>query len=202
MKFNNNKRFIAFCCICIHFVAAIKLNQNTNSILSNQIGAKSENEECKMSNLEKLSFDELINSAQLNEYCKYQANIVFKQNYGHIQVKISATQLPNSNDIHLIAPDKVEEVLKTVGHSIERLALNYNGIDYKTVEQLIDEYCADTLKELEIEISHTKPFTGMQKTFKNVESFILRGSLNGLNDKSLDFSKVFPKLRRLQGASV
>lgn len=125
-------------------------------------------------------------------------------------------ETPRSNVIQFKNAAILENVLKNFGSLIRDLSLttpdlsrceydlhsysttSYDVSSYKTIFNLIYEYCFDSLVELKLRRMHHDFLKNIPKPFKNVESLELNNNVTDLKIDRFNFSEAFPSLRHLQ----
>lgn len=150
----------------------------------------------------------LLNTSLQNEGDYKLANEIFKKKFGQKLVEISYVSeenskfLSHSNTLY-IDHDLAEDFLKAFGASIEKVAIAYRFIPsfkQKKIGELVNIYSYENLLEFHAKFCKEwvkGVFDDMRKPFKNVERVTFDGEWKNLNESSMGFGDLFPKMRVL-----
>lgn len=162
---------------------------------------------------ESLNLRDLISLAQTNQHFSALSQYIFvrkhsKKNIRAVITEINATDriINLSTLIILRSHESTVNILKTFGHLITgklELLLSYAGdVNITEISYFLNSNCADTLKEIRIEIRHQDFFEVMTKPFKNLEILEMEGSTRDLGSSTLTFSELFPAIKHLNLKSL
>lgn len=82
-------------------------------------------DECDQSNLEALKYEELLQMAKKSDYCKQQANEVFKQQHLHSTIRLFFAAEDGIKGSLYIGCESAKEFLSMFGASINQLAVDF-----------------------------------------------------------------------------
>lgn len=135
-------------------------------------------------------------------------NDAFQQKYRNNQLRIQAINTIESDTIseyfNGIVVDGVRifrEVTKQFGHLIKRIYAYNQGItEYqsKTINEIIQEYCADTLVDLDLEYIKTNTFAQFTKPLANLQRLSFDVGIDYVREGVLTLDNLCPRLERLE----
>lgn len=169
------------------------------------------NENCLVKIMKHFEFIDLLNVANSTKKLRNAACEVYSQQYAQKFVKYNGDAI-NSKGLEIDVTDSTIEIndarsclkmLRGFGSIITRLRLNFNGIGSRrsrAISQAVNEYCPETLIELEWLLCPKNSMENARDKFTKLES--LRIVSGFLGDKMSMFTFFFPNLRRLELCSV
>lgn len=157
---------------------------------------KSDSDDSIDKNLENNEYSELLRAAESNAQQKLTIDFASSSNYQMETVNFSASHdqpIEQKNGTIFIGDKEIcLSFLHCFGHLIVKISLDSDD------DQLIvhlNEYCADSLIELNISHTKNKEFHAFKKIFSNVE--VLELSKCVLSRQLTDFNTWFPKIQLL-----
>lgn len=166
--------------------------------------------------LEALDFRDLLSIAQTNEFFSHLAQTIFKQKHSQKVIEIFVPH--NNNDaqdiyatddtIHVNSIQSIFRVFGRFGRLISKLKVRFianrygnfsmeNQKVFSSIGDAISLYCSDSLTQLSIDSSYPHFFDEITTPFSHVEFLELNGRFAKLGSSTLNFTELFPKLRRL-----
>lgn len=166
--------------------------------------------------LDALDFRDLLSIAQTNEFFSHLAQTIFRRKHSQKVMEIFVP-LKNNVDqdiyetddtIHVNSVQSIFRVLKRFGRLISKLKVRFianrygnfsieNQKVFSSIGDAISSYCSDSLTQLSIDSSYPHFFDKITKPFSHVEILKLNGRFAQLGSSTLNFTELFPKLRRL-----
>lgn len=165
------------------------------------------NFDCQLQVLEVLDIASLVSLYETNKRLSSLVEYVIQQKFAKKSVTIvtpfannefyDQTEINDSitiNDFRLAS-----KVLKYFGHLIVHLELDFPSTDnqIEEIEELVNLHCSNTLTELIVRADNGDIFRSMTRPFQKVENIRLKKHIKNLCNKLLNFSDLFPSLRRL-----
>lgn len=199
-----------------------------NGLIANKMQLTDMNTDCMILIFNEMDFDSFINIAQTNKALRDLAVDGFRRKFAnktiifedyevnpskHTGLFSGAWEKPNhkiSNSI--IDEDQIKvrdyttimNTLHIFGSLIQRIKLVYNYAESsksKAITSSLNNYCADSLIELQLDNSLDIDFDFMSKPFQKLNHIIFGGTLNAIlpqeNYPTLAIDKVFPQVRQL-----
>lgn len=129
---------------------------------------------------------------------------VFGETFSNFTIKVvkNSTKFSLSSELENVVEEHdlnlVLNVLKTVGHLIRTLKIDYGTLDVKPrslINQQLSKVCAKSLLEIEITHCNDNDFLDFLGPFEKVEKVKLR--FGNLKEDSVRFDQIFPSVRRL-----
>lgn len=180
------------------------------------------NVDCQLMVIEKLDVLSLMKLAETNKYFTNLVSLTLKR---ILAKKLVILRIPFYDDkkdlqvfetddsIHIQNIQTISKLLKKSGHFILRLKIEQfygTAKGASLLQNLINLYCSETLKELHMVFIHLTTYDGtsfsyalknsldnFQKPFKNVERIFLHGSFKSLDNDKLKFNEIFPAIQLL-----
>lgn len=172
------------------------------------------NEDCHLLILEHVNTVDLLSLAQMDAQLFGVSKIALKRkitkNEVVIRVPSDQTKLKTladyakdyNNNIELRHWPTIHWLLKHYGHIITslRIQIGYElpEDEAKTMYEMINSHCSNTLIQLHITNNNDKVFTSFKKPFENVQMVSLAGSFVD----NANFTKIFPLLHRLSIGAI
>lgn len=172
------------------------------------------NEDCHLLILEHVNTVDLLSLAQMDAQLFGVSKIALKRkitkNEVVIRVPSDQTKLKSladyakdyNNNIELRHWPTIHWLLKHYGHIITslRIQIGYElpEDEAKTMYEMINSHCSNTLIQLHITNNNDKVFTSFKKPFENVQMVSLAGSFVD----NANFTKIFPLLHRLSIGAI
>ncbi|XP_055306317.1 uncharacterized protein LOC129570651 [Sitodiplosis mosellana] len=169
------------------------------------------NADCLEHIFKHLSLIDLLNVADSNKQLKPAADLVFASQYGkrsmNIDVERKTVDLRGEDTDLLTAKILWSfrfKLLRCFGHLITELKIVHvrsHGPSQKDskcaaeIDRYVNEYCADSLVEIEFENCNASTLDDLKKPFSKVETLYIIGC--ELGSKLSELDKWFPKVRRL-----
>lgn len=162
------------------------------------------NADCQLQIFDQLDLPTLLSLAELNsEFSKLAAEI-YRRKYRYKSVKIQENWFSDEMEIYEFEKtiqienfDLVETMFKHFGEFILDVNINFGKIiKYKDIIRFVN-HNSNSLKKLQLEMYGEKVFDGIEKPFANVEHVCIVGEYDRLGNDNLNFSAIFPKMRRL-----
>lgn len=162
-----------------------------------------EDDECTLEKLEPLQFMKLFDRAIKSDYCRTQANVVFKKKYEFWHINLcgrkETVESPDGKKYALFIGCRATELfLSTFGSSINQLEIEDTEDKSNQLGGLVSNYCADKLEHLLIKTSRSGIFDKMKKTFERVESLAYVGDSFKEANMDIKLDQLFPRLSSLE----
>lgn len=152
----------------------------------------------------------LTNVAATHPINSAAAEILYRQKYGKLPIRISGRSMYNTsyvisetNTIILYNFNLTLAVLKIFGHLISSLLIDYESYNEQQrieINQFINKNCAETLSSFEIGYCSDNEFASLPGPFINVKSVRLKHGI--LKTDNVRFDEIFPSVRRLDMGSM
>lgn len=150
----------------------------------------------------KLNLNDLLSAVDSSKHFKESVEWVYKHEYDKMRVSISAIRrsltLVEVNFGFIILSDlsKILRLLRCFGHLIAELKIVYDRKSWPMIDQYVNEYCVNSLKEIELCKATKDAMENITKPFLEVKVVKL---MDGVMGKNLtDFNKWFPQMQHLE----
>lgn len=164
--------------------------------------------------LEALEFRDLLAFAETNHFFADLAATIFKQKHSRKQVEFTVphknkylfatndTIYETDDTIHVKNVSSIFQTLKHFAGSILKLKIQYVTDKFdqhfvSSISEAINIHCSDHLTQLDVDTSSPYFFDGISKPFSNVEYVQLNGHFASLETSTMNFTEIFPAIRRL-----
>lgn len=156
-----------------------------------------------------LNFTDLLNLVQTNQPLSALAVDVFGRKFSDKKIMLSSGKREKANNLIVDIGDRVMisgdfeislNTLKYFGKNISKLKLVFDGTDDASFHKLLhatNEYCLESLIELELQLNQPIVLTHMPKSFKNVKHVAFENHLPRVTDELDQMNKTFPALQAL-----
>lgn len=169
------------------------------------------NNDCLQVIFEYLGFKDLFNVAVANGNLSVAAGLVFKRKFGHEMIEFNRRNIIMRKDNGALNDDVIEVTPETDHKAfldifdvyLQKLSVNLDNEQYKSIEDLILENCAEPLTELSLnEPDHPWIQPELEDVFKNIQKPLANVKKLDLNRCHLSkngsrLSTWFPELRHL-----
>lgn len=165
------------------------------------------NEDCLYIIFRHLNLMELLNMAETMPESLHTATSIFRQKYSHYVFTIMSDPRESDEEFRYEIQDEAEEirfyhlelfqnVLQYFGNAVKRIAIE-NGKDNNLTmaNRLVNEYCSESVKELDLEyispnglLQYSKPFSAVEKLSCTIGTEL---------DGNFTLTHLFPKLQKL-----
>jgi len=160
--------------------------------------------DCQLQIFDQLNFPTLLSVAELNSEFSILAAEIFRRKYRHKTIKIQEDFFNDDmaiiefdDAIQIENFDLVESIFKHFGEFILNVNINFGKIrKYLDIIRFVNNN-SDSLKKLRLEMYGENVFDVIEKPFANVEYVCIVGECKRLGNDKLNFSAIFPKMRRL-----
>ncbi|XP_031617187.1 uncharacterized protein LOC116337041 [Contarinia nasturtii] len=154
-----------------------------------------------------LNLNDLLNVAGTCKKFHSAANYPFSSNFGKKQFHLRYTYIERGssafsidtfeNDIYIRKLKIYLKCLRTFGHLINKLCINYDTMPIRDeIDLYINQYCSDYVKEIVFCWSMKGAMKNLTKPFPNVWSLAFSSCY--LEDEITNFNEKFPKMKRLK----
>lgn len=161
--------------------------------------------EVQMLIFEELNLTDLINVAQTNTYFHHLAAEIYRHKFQHKIIKIERKSNFDArpiqiqeNSITFSTPTMAEGFLRVFGLLVTKIMLSdmkVNIEDAKRISKIINEFCSNSLRQLELRNSPMQIWNELKEPMKNVENLTLFNKFE--ISENVNLTKLFPSLRRL-----
>lgn len=177
------------------------------------------NRDVQLEILEDLDWKDLLSVAQTNKYLKSLANYVFERKLADKVIEIvdpnsdlekhcRESNINCNNTIYIHGLATTGAFLEQFGGSIHKLKIVYDlhgkkyqerkSIYKRKINELVSLHCSESLRQIELVIrKDVSFFNQMKKPFKRVENVTIGGQYKTLGNSVLNFTGLFPVMRRL-----
>ncbi|XP_055306308.1 uncharacterized protein LOC129570643 [Sitodiplosis mosellana] len=164
------------------------------------------NFDCLEHIFKRLSLTDLLNVAESNKQLKPAADLAFKSQFGNRLIKInlsykSVQWFEQNKSTPAIPWSFCFKLLRCFGHLITKLksiydeSRKYDATLAAEFDRYVNEYCAESLVEIQFRNCKARIMEDLKKPFTNVESVCLAGVR--FHNKTSELNAWFPKMRRL-----
>lgn len=163
------------------------------------------NTDCLENIFERLNIKDLLNVADANKWLRVAAVSAYRHKFGQKAVNLSGLNSSvtgincTSNEVITYGLKKILQFVRCFGPVIQKLCINYSWSsrkNYTRLDRYVNEFCAETLNELEYREKRTILMEMPVKLFTNVDYLDIFES--NLGNQFGEIMKSFPNVRHMK----